>query len=98
MFAVIEVFKYINLHRRTRRAGLPNNRLVVYYGNPYSEAMGPLGQYSDDELIAQLQAQAQAYADLDPSHPVVPAFDFVTPVVQPGPMKDGSWVYRMPDT
>jgi len=81
----------------TWRIGLPNNRLVVYYGNPYSEAMGPLGQYSDDELIAQLQAQAQAYADLDPTHPVVPAFDFVTPVVQPVPMKDGSWVYRMPD-
>ena len=79
------------------QSGLPNHRLVVYYGNHYSEAMGPLGQYSDDELVAQLKAQAQAYADLDPTHPVVPAFDFVTPVVQPVPMKDGSWVYRMPD-
>src|ERR1700736_987494 len=76
---------------------LPNNRLVVYYGNPYSEAMGPLGQYSDDALIARLQEQAHAYAKLDPTHPVVPAFDFVTPVVQSVPMKDGSWVYRMPD-
>ncbi len=79
------------------RVKLPYNRLVVFYGNPYSAPMGPIGQYPDDELIAKLQEQAQAYAQLDPSHPVVPALDYVTPIVQPVPMKDGSWVYRMPD-
>ena len=79
------------------RISLPTNRLVVFYGNPYSAPMGPIGQYSDGDLVAQLQAQAQVYADLDPTHPVVPAFDYVTPVVQPVPMKDNSWVYRMPD-
>src|SRR5437588_8995823 len=79
------------------RTGLPTNRLVIYYGNPGSAEMGPLGAYTDDELVARLQAQAQVYADLDPTHPVVPAFDYVTPIVQPVPMSDGSWVYRMPD-
>lgn len=75
---------------------LPEHRLVVFYGNPLSPVMGPLGQFSDDELIAKLHEQAQVYADLDPAHPIVPAFDYVTPIVQPVPMSDGSWVYRMP--
>jgi hypothetical protein len=80
------------------RVSLPANRLVLYYGNPLSPAMGPIGAYSDDELIARLQQQAQAYDSLDPSHPVVPGLDYVTPVAQPVPMSDGSWVYRMPDS
>jgi hypothetical protein len=78
------------------KVSLPTNRLILYYGNPLSPAMGPIGAYSDDELIARLQQQAQAYASLDPAHPVVPGFDYVTPVAQPVPMSDGSWVYRMP--
>ena len=79
------------------QTSLPRNRLVIFYGNPLSPVMGPIGAYSDDELIARLQAQAQVYANLDPSHPTVPAFDYVTPVAQPVPMQDGSWTYRMPD-
>ena len=78
------------------RTSLPDHRLVVFYGNPLSPVMGPLGQFSDDELIAKLHEQAKAYADLDPSHPIIPALDYVTPVVQPVPMDDNSWVYRMP--
>ncbi len=80
----------------TWQTSLPDHRLVVFYGNPLSPEMGPIGQYSDDELIAKLNEQAQTYAQLDPTHPVIPALDYVTPVVQPIPMDDGSWVYRMP--
>lgn len=76
---------------------LPADRLVIYYGNPFSSAMGPIGAYSDDELLARLRQQAQAYADLDPEHPVIPAFDYVTPVAQASPMADGTWRARMPD-
>jgi hypothetical protein len=79
------------------RVTLPANRLVIYYGNPFSSAMGPIGAYSDDELLARLQQQAQAYADLDPEHAVIPAFDYVTPVAQASPMADGTWRARMPD-
>ena len=75
---------------------LPSHRLVVFYGNPLSSVMGPIGQYSDSDLIAKLHEQAQAYATLDPAHPVVPAIDYVTPIVQPVPMADNSWTYRMP--
>src|SRR5215467_9565579 len=55
------------------RVSLPTDRLVVYYGNPFSSAMGPLGSYSDGELLAKLRKQAQAYADLDAQHPIIPA-------------------------
>lgn len=79
------------------RVTFPANRLIIYYGNPFSSAMGPIGAYSDDELLARLQQQAQAYADLDPEHPVIPAFDYVTPVAQASPMADGTWRARMPD-
>ncbi len=75
---------------------LPDHRLVVFYGNPLSAVMGPIGAYNDSDLITKLHEQAQAYATLDPLHPVVPALDYVTPVVQPVPMKDNTWVYRMP--
>lgn len=79
------------------RVSLPTDRFVIYYGNPFSSAMGPLGSYSDDELIAKLRQQAQVYADLDPQHPVIPAFDYVTPVAQASATADGTWTARMPD-
>jgi hypothetical protein len=79
------------------KVALPTNRLVVYYGNPFSSVMGPIGAFSDDDLLARLQQQAQAYADLDPTHPVIPALDYVTPVAQAGPMADHTWRARMPD-
>lgn len=76
---------------------LPANRLIVYYGNPFSAAMGPIGAYSDADLLARLRQQAQVYAQLDPTHPVIPALDYVTPVAQGSPMADGTWRARMPD-
>src|ERR1700730_16298327 len=76
---------------------LPADRLVVYYGNPFSSAMGPIGAYSESDLLARLRQQAQAYAELDPVHPVIPALDYVTPVAQGAPMANGTWRARMPD-
>ncbi len=75
---------------------LPSHRLVVFYGNPLSPVMGPIGRYADDELLARLHAQAQVYANLDPTHPVLTALDYVSPLAQPVPMSDNSWTYRMP--
>src|SRR5260370_21786911 len=79
------------------QTSLPHNRLVIFYGNPLSPVMGPIGAYSDDKLIARLREQTRIYADLDPSHPAVPAFDYVTPIAQPEPMPESSCIYRMPD-
>lgn len=77
--------------------GLPGHRLVIFYGNPLSPVMGPIGRYDDQELIARLHTQSDAYAQLDPTHPVIPALDYVSPIAQPVPMDDNSWTYRMPD-
>jgi hypothetical protein len=79
------------------RINLPTNRFVIYYGNPFSSAMGPLGAYSDDELVTRLRQQAQAYTALDPQHAVIPAFDYVTPVAQASATADGTWTARMPN-
>lgn len=75
---------------------LATHRLVVFYGNPLSPMMGPIGRYSDSELLAHLRSQAQDYAALDPTHAVLPALDYVSPIAQPVPMADNSWTYRMP--
>ncbi|HLI87204.1 MAG TPA: hypothetical protein VKV37_00865 [Ktedonobacteraceae bacterium] len=75
---------------------LSDHRLVVFYGNPLSAVMGPIGRYSDSDLIARLREQGQVYADLDPAHPVALALDYVTPIVQPVAMDDGTWTYHMP--
>ncbi len=100
-YSDIQTLHSISLQRNgpngwTWQTDLPNHRLVIFYGNPLSPVMGPLGQYSDTDLMAKLHEQAQAYATLDPSHPTVPALDYVTPIVQSVSMADGSWVYRMP--
>lgn len=75
--------------------GLPHNRLVLFYGNPLSAALGPLGAYGQDELVARLRAQAAAFDALDPTHPTVSGFDLVDPVAQPTPQDDGTYTRRM---
>lgn len=75
--------------------GLPRNRLVLYYGNPLSAALGPLGAYGDAELVARLRTQAAAFDALDPAHPTVSGFDLVDPVAQPTPQDDGTYTRRM---
>jgi len=76
-------------------ASFPDNRLVLYYGNPFSRELGPLGAYGDAELLARLTMQAQAYQRLDPTHPVVGGLDYVTPVAQAS-AGDGTYRFRMP--
>ena len=78
-----------------RDASLPDHRLVLYYGNPFSRELGPIGAYSDGDLLARLNAQGDAYQRLDPSHPVVNGLDYVTPVAQSS-VGDGTYRFRMP--
>jgi len=75
--------------------GLPQNRLILFYGNPLSAALGPLGAYGSTELIDRLHRQAAAFDALDPAHPTVAGFDLVDPVAQPTPQADGTYTYRM---
>lgn len=81
---------------------VPRDRLLVYYHIPYAP-WGYLGAYTDtphgdDQLLARIAAQSQAYAKLDPRHPVVSALDIVSPVAQADPQPDGSYTAFTPDS
>lgn len=74
---------------------LPATRVVAYYGNPLSPILGVLGEASMDQTVARLQAQADAYAELDPDRPVQPALELIAVLAQGGPGSDGAYRARM---
>jgi hypothetical protein len=75
---------------------LPQRRIVAYYGNPLTGAMGVLGEQPLPEIAQRLRRQAQAYAEADPSRPVQPALEVITPVAQAKAGLDGLFRLRMP--
>jgi hypothetical protein len=74
---------------------LPTRRIVAYYGNPLASVMGVLGEQPLAETAQRLRRQAQAYADADPSRPVQPALEMITPVAQAKAGLDGLFRLRM---
>ena len=68
------------------KISVPQNRLLLYYwitgdfgvnsGSPY------IGTTNETDLMAKIQQQSAVYQALDPSHPVVSAFDLVAPVIE----------------
>ena len=74
---------------------LPSRRIVSYYGNHLSEAMGILGEIPPPQMIARLKEQAAAYAAADPTTPVQPALEFIAVVAQEGPGREGFYRLRM---
>ena len=79
------------------RAILPFKRVVAYYGNFYSKAMGVLGEYPADQMLAQLASTTAMWAAADPSTPAVPAIHYIAVVAQATAGKDGKYILRMPD-
>jgi len=77
---------------------LPEKRIVAYYGNFYSTAMGILGQDPPEVMIPKLKAAAAEWAAADPSTPVVPAIDYIVITAQGSAGKDGKYRARMPDS
>ena len=57
--------------------------------------MGVLGQQPLPQIVQRLRQQARAYADADPSRPVQPALELITPVAQEKPGLDGLFRLRM---
>jgi hypothetical protein len=74
---------------------LATNRLVTYYGNPWSGAMGILGQLSQSELVGALQRRAAQYQTAG-GKPVRPAIHMVVTTAQASPGADGLYRARMP--
>jgi len=75
---------------------LPSHRIVAYYGNFYSTAMGVLGQNPPSVMIPQLKAAAAQWAAADPSTPVIPAIDYIAVTAQGSAGSDGKYRARMP--
>jgi hypothetical protein len=71
---------------------LPNYRILTYYGFPGNPNLGILGEYSPEELLPKLQAQADAYEKADPSRPVKIAFEVIASVAQGSPGADNKYI------
>jgi len=78
------------------RSILASNRLVTYYGNPWSSEMGILGQLGPEELVTALKRRAAQYEQIG-GKPVIPAIHLVATVAQADAGTDGMYRFRMPD-
>jgi len=73
---------------------LATRRLVTYYGNPYTDALGIMGETPRERMIERLRQQAAAYeAD---GRPVQPVLHFIATVAQAAAGDDGMYRLRMP--
>ncbi|MGN6673268.1 MAG: hypothetical protein ACTHMA_08205 [Thermomicrobiales bacterium] len=76
---------------------LVKNRLVTYYGHPYSDKMGVLGEFDDpQQRVDTLKEQAAAYTAADPSRPAIPTIELIASVAQGSPGPNNLWLYRTP--
>lgn len=77
---------------------LPFKRVVAYYGNLYSKQMGALGEYPEDEMLAKLSAEVDAWTAADPETPAIPALHYIAVTAQQSRGDDGKYRARMPYT
>jgi hypothetical protein len=70
---------------------LPGYRVVAYYGNPRTAALGVLGGRDRATVLAELRDQAARFAAADPGRPVLPAFDVIAAMAQRDPGNDGRY-------
>ena len=74
-------------------AVLNDTLLVTWYGNPWTGAMGVLGQFTGDDLANRLQQQADAYAPYTKKK-ITPGYELIAVVAQDNPGVDGKWRRR----
>lgn len=77
-------------------AVLPFKRIVAYYGNFYSKRMGILGELPEDQMLAKLKSEVEAWKKADSSMDVVPAIHYIAITAQGSPGKDKRYRLRMP--
>jgi hypothetical protein len=70
----------------------PANRILAYYGHPHDPNMGILGEYPKEELLRLLRQEAANYQAVDPTKPVLPAFELIATVAQRTPGADGTYI------
>jgi hypothetical protein len=75
---------------------LPFDRIVAYYGNFYSGALGVLGAYPKEEMIQHLMSEVKKWQEADPETKAIPALDYIAITAQGSPGSDGMYRARMP--
>ncbi len=75
---------------------LVDHRLVSYYGHPFSDQMGVLGELGPEQLVESLQQRADSYTEADPSLPAIPTIELIASVAQPEPTDQGDYLIRTP--
>lgn len=75
---------------------LRTHRLVTFYGHPFSDKMGVLGEYAPNDIVARLKQQAALYTQADPTRPAIPTIELIASVAQGAPGKDGLYLLRTP--
>ena len=71
---------------------LPSNRVLAYYGHPHDANMGLVGEYPKEEVLRLLRQEAANYEAVDPTRPVIPAFELIATVAQRTPGDDGTYI------
>ncbi len=72
---------------RGGRTLFPDRRVVAYYGNPGTAALGVLGETGPEEAAARVEEAAAPFDS--PARPVLPAFELIVTVAQASPGSDG---------
>jgi len=77
-------------------SALATHRLITYYGHPYDDRMGILGEYDPEPMIQKLKEQTAAYTAADPSRPGLCTIELIASVAQGSPGADGLYIGRTP--
>jgi len=71
---------------------LSANQIVSYYGNPYAEVLGILGQHEPEEVVRLLKGHAANIDALNGLRGVQPALHMVYATAQPQPGENGLYL------
>jgi len=82
--------------RPVTTSALATYRLVTYYGHPFDDRMGILGEYDPLVMIQKLKEQTAAYTAADPSRPGLCTVELIASVAQGSPGADGLYIARTP--
>lgn len=82
--------------RPSSTSPLATHRLITYYGHPYDDRMGILGEYDPPTMVQKLKAQTAAYTAADPTRPGLCTLELIASVAQGSPGKDGLYLLRTP--
>jgi hypothetical protein len=82
--------------RPVTTSALATHRLITFYGHPYDDRMGVLGEYDPLVAIQKLKEQTAAYTAADPSRPGLCTVELIASVAQGSPGKDGLYLARTP--